>query len=125
MQTILVVDDEPAICVLLERVLSRAGFAVLTAGCGCDAITISQAHRGEIALLVTDTTLPGMTGWNLARELTRAAPNIPVLFLSGGCSESQFEDPEQSEFLPKPFLMSTFLMEVYYLLTEKGRREVD
>jgi hypothetical protein len=66
-----------------------------------------------------------MTGWNLARELTRAAPNIPVLFLSGGCSESQFEDPEQSEFLPKPFLMSTFLMEVYYLLTEKGRREVD
>jgi DNA-binding response OmpR family regulator len=125
MQTILLVDDEPAIRILLERVLRSAGFAVLAADCGCDAITISRAYRGEIALLITDITLPGMTGWTLARELTRAVPEIPVLFMSGGCVENEFDDPEHSEFLPKPFLISTFLMEVHYLLTDKDRRDVD
>ena len=125
MQTILLVDDEPAIRVLLECVLRKAGFAVLTASCGCEAIRISQAHSREIALLITDITLPGMTGWNLAREFTRVAPDIPVLFMSGGCFENEFDDPDHSEFLPKPFLISTFLMEVQYLLTDKGRRAVD
>jgi CheY-like chemotaxis protein len=124
MQTILIVDDEPVIRTLLEVVLHRAGFAVLTAGCGCEAISISQSHRGEIALLITDITLPGMTGWTLARELIQAEPDMPVLFMSGGCVGASFEDYEHSEFLPKPFALSTLLLEVHHLLTERDPHNV-
>ena len=124
MQTILIVDDEPVIRTLLELVLHRAGFTVLSAGCGCEAISISELHRGEIALLITDITLPGMTGWTLAREMMRADPDIPILFISGGCTQSDFESFGRSEFLAKPFSLSTLLMEVQNLLTEQNPRDV-
>jgi two-component system, cell cycle sensor histidine kinase and response regulator CckA len=124
MQTILIVDDEPVIRALLEIVLHRAGFTVLSAGCGCDAISISQLHPGEIALLITDITLPGMTGWTLARELVQVDPDIPVLFISGGCTQSDFDCFGRAEFLAKPFSLSTLLVEVQNLLTEKNPRNV-
>jgi CheY-like chemotaxis protein len=124
MQTILIVDDEPVIRTLLEVVLQRAGFDVLTAGCGGEAISISQSHRGEIALLITDITLPGMTGWTLAHEIMQTEPDMPVLFISGGCAGTSFDDSGQSEFLPKPFALSTLLMEVRHLLTAKHPHHV-
>jgi two-component system cell cycle sensor histidine kinase/response regulator CckA len=109
---------------LLERVLHRAGFDVLSAGCGGEAISISQSHPGEIALLITDITLPGMNGWTLARKLMQADPDISVLYMSGGCVEWNLDDDEHVEFLPKPFSLSTLLMEVNYLLTERPANEV-
>jgi two-component system cell cycle sensor histidine kinase/response regulator CckA len=124
MQTILVVDDEPAIRMLLEVALDRAGFKVLTAGCGCEAISIWQSHCGEIELLITDITLPGMTGWALARAFMKAAPDIPVLFISGGCVESDFDGNARSEFLAKPFSLAALLIEVNNLLTETDPSEV-
>jgi DNA-binding NtrC family response regulator len=124
MQTILIVDDEPAIRALLEIALHRAGFSVLTAGCGCEAISISESHRGEIALLITDITLPGMTGWSLARAFTQDDPEMPVLFISGGCIESNFDASGRSEFLPKPFLLSKLITEVQTLLTGKSQHQV-
>ena len=123
-QTILIVDDEPIIRWLLELVLHGAGFTVLTAGCGCEAISISESHHGEISLLITDITLPGMTGWTLAREVIEADPGIPVLFMSGGCVEQEFDGYERSEFLAKPFALASLLAEVRNLLREEGPSDV-
>jgi CheY-like chemotaxis protein len=124
METILIVDDEPVIRALLEVVLHRAGFTVLTAGCGREAISISRSHRGEIALLITDITLPGMTGWTLAAEVIKADPDIPVLFISGGCIEADYQECGRSEFLAKPFSLSSLLMEVRTLLAEVESHDV-
>jgi two-component system cell cycle sensor histidine kinase/response regulator CckA len=123
-QTILIVDDEPIILTLLEFVLHSAGFTVLTAGCGGEAISISRSHQGEIALLITDITMPGMTGWTVARKLVEADPDIPVLFMSGGCVDSDFDGCGRSEFLAKPFSLDSLLAEVRSLLTAEDPRDV-
>jgi CheY-like chemotaxis protein len=119
MQTILIVDDEPVIRTLLELVLHRAGFSVLTAGCGCEALSVSQSHHGEIALLITDITLPGISGWKVAEELLESEPNIPVLYISGGCLESGTPACGRSQFLSKPFSLSTLVSQVRDLLINK------
>lgn len=117
---ILIVDDEPIIRALLEVVLQQAGFRVLTAGSGGDAIAISQSHQGEIELLITDITLPGMNGWALARTLVEDDPDLAVLFMSGGCDESELDQYERSEFLAKPFSLVRLLAEVRNLVCQES-----
>jgi CheY-like chemotaxis protein len=71
--TILVVDDEPAICKLVGLALEQEGFQVLRAENGFDAIGLSESHSGEIDLLVSDVTMPGMDGPTLAGKLLEVA----------------------------------------------------
>ncbi|SPE59972.1 putative Histidine kinase [Verrucomicrobia bacterium] len=69
-ETILLVEDEPAVRLLTRRTLERHGYRTLEAGNGEEAIAIWQEHRGEVALLLTDLVMPeGMTGQQLARRL--------------------------------------------------------
>ena len=121
---ILIVDDEPTIRALLALVLHEAGFLVLTAENGFDAISLSRSHRGEIGLLITDITLPGMNGWALAREVVAAEPGLPVLFMSGGCVESELNGYGRSEFMAKPFSLPSLVTEVRNLLKEGRSHEV-
>ena len=66
-ETILVVEDEPAVLTLLERVLSGAGYVVVTASSGVEALAVTATRSGDIHLLVSDAVMPGMTGLELAR----------------------------------------------------------
>jgi signal transduction histidine kinase/CheY-like chemotaxis protein len=82
-ETLLVVDDEPSILEIAARVLRRAGYTVLTAKEPAEAIAVAAAHRGEIALLLTDVVMPGSDGRTFVEELRRARPGIAVLYMSG------------------------------------------
>jgi PAS domain S-box-containing protein len=83
-ETILVVEDETAVCMLVARVLSDAGYAVLTAESAAQALQLVDSHQGPLHLLLTDVVLPrGLQGPDLARELTARRPGLPVLFMSG------------------------------------------
>ena len=82
-ETILLVEDEDGVRVLAERVLSRAGYRVLTASRGSDALAIASRHGGAIELLLTDVVMPQMTGPELARRLAELRPMMRVLFMSG------------------------------------------
>ena len=104
--TVLVVDDEAAVRHTTRRLLERAGFTVLDAPGGEDALRSAASHPGPIDLLVTDVVMPRMTGPELASQLVRDRPNTPVLFVSGYSRESDFEgtvDEMESSFLHKPF----------------------
>src|SRR5260370_36151839 len=83
--TILVVDDEPVIRKLIGLALEHEGFHVLSAESGPDAISLSESHRGEIDLLLTDVTMPGMDRATLAGKLRAADPDMPVRLVSGYC----------------------------------------
>ena len=61
-ETILVVEDEQAVRQLTVRMLERIGYQVLTAATGAEAVELSQAHPGYIALLLTDVVMPSMSG---------------------------------------------------------------
>lgn len=85
--TVLVADDEPMVRRVAVQVLQRAGYRVLEACDGVDALAISRRHDGEIALLLTDVVMPRLAGPALAAELRRERPGIGVLFMSGFAEE--------------------------------------
>jgi nitrogen-specific signal transduction histidine kinase len=88
-ETILLVEDEPTVRRLTKKTLERHGYRTLEACNGEEAIAIWQEHRGEVALLLTDSVMPGgMTGQQLARRLREDNPRrLKVIFTSGYSAE--------------------------------------
>ena len=82
-ETVLVVEDEPALCEVARRTLDAAGYRVLTAASGDEALLIFAEHVGDIHLLLTDVVMPRMSGRALAQELTKRRPTLKVLYMSG------------------------------------------
>jgi CheY-like chemotaxis protein len=79
--TVLVVDDEPEIREIAEAILSMAGYRVLTAANGQEAIQIIAAK--PVDLLFTDIRLPGMDGFDLATRAKRSQPDLRVVYSTG------------------------------------------
>jgi two-component system cell cycle sensor histidine kinase/response regulator CckA len=82
-ETLLVVDDEDALRDVAGRILSGAGYHVLAAGGGTQALEVAALHEGTIDLLVSDVVMPGMLGKELAERLVDARPDTRVLYMSG------------------------------------------
>jgi PAS domain S-box-containing protein len=82
-ETIMLVEDEPAVRVMTSRVLQEYGYNVVEAGGGHQALELLERERGRFDLLVTDVILHGMDGPALARRVAEFRPDLPVLFISG------------------------------------------
>ncbi len=82
-RTVLVVDDFEDVRDLVQFILEQEGCQVLSAGDGPSAIEVMRRHEGPIDVLVTDATLPGMDGFELARLVALERPEVAVLFMSG------------------------------------------
>jgi PAS domain S-box-containing protein len=82
-ETILLVEDEEDVRKLAVRVLERQGYKVLEAAQGSDALLICEQHEGPTHLMVTDMVMPGMSGRELAENLSSLHPEIKVLYMSG------------------------------------------
>jgi PAS domain S-box-containing protein len=82
-ETVLVVEDDPAVRRVATRVLKGAGYTVLTANGGQQALALLKAHPGPVHLVLTDMVMPGMSGQELAARLGAERPNQNVLFTSG------------------------------------------
>jgi PAS domain S-box-containing protein len=82
-ETILLVEDEPAVRRVAARVLKAQGYHLLEAGNGIEAARVTQEHQGEIHLLLTDVVLPGIGGREVAEQARAVRPTIKVLFASG------------------------------------------
>jgi CheY-like chemotaxis protein len=99
--------------------LELAGFQVLTANSGADAISRWLSRRDQIDLLITDMSMPWIDGPLLARCLTKDEPDFAVLFISGEHDTSRLGEFKNSGFLGKPFSPSTLVTEVNRLLKRK------
>ncbi|MCA9673661.1 MAG: response regulator [Myxococcales bacterium] len=82
-ERVLLVEDEPAVRAMTERILRRAGYQVIAAGNGDEALQACRDAQPPIALLLTDIVMPGLTGQALADLVTVAQPGVKVLFMSG------------------------------------------
>jgi two-component system cell cycle sensor histidine kinase/response regulator CckA len=82
-QTILVADDEDGLRQAVTRVLTGAGYHVLAAPNGQEALALAEHHDGVIHALLTDVAMPAMNGRELAEALRRTRPDTPVLYMSG------------------------------------------
>ncbi|HTV51063.1 MAG TPA: response regulator [Steroidobacteraceae bacterium] len=103
-ETVLLVEDEERLRRITAEILKRAGFNVLQAGEGDEALAICANHSGVIDLLLTDVVMPRMNGRQLAERVREMLPGIKVLFSSGytgGVLEGEL--PVGAAFLQKPF----------------------
>ena len=105
-ETILMVEDEPAILEIGQRILSGLGYRVLAASTPDEALTVATAHEGTVDLLLTDVVMPGMNGRELARHLREVEPGLACLYMSGYTTnviahQGMLEDGVH--FIQKPF----------------------
>ena len=111
---ILYVEDEPAISELALVALEDAGYAVAVFASGAEAITDIDARAADFAALVTDIDLGALpNGWEVARHAREVAPNLPVIYVSGG---SAGDWPAQgvpgSVMLTKPYALAQLVVAV-------------
>ena len=82
-ETVLIVEDEPAMREVTRRILSRSGYHVIVAASGHEAIEIAARHTGDIDVLLTDVVMPRMLGKEAAERIRALRPGVKVLFMSG------------------------------------------
>jgi PAS domain S-box-containing protein len=82
-ETVLLVEDEPAMLKMTTRMLESQGYTVLAASTPGEAIRLAQEHIDEIRLLMTDVVMPGMNGRDLAKTVLASHPLLKCLFTSG------------------------------------------
>jgi CheY-like chemotaxis protein len=105
-ETVLLAEDEPAVCDLVRAILTARGYTVLPARLPQEAERISETHQGKIDLLLTDVIMPGMSGAELSKRIAMRIPGIKVLFMSGYIDDSvmrQGISENETAFLQKPF----------------------
>jgi two-component system cell cycle sensor histidine kinase/response regulator CckA len=118
--TVLLVEDEPTVRSVARRILTGAGYRVLAAANGEQALSLVAAHDGPIDLLLTDVVMAGFDGLELARRLQTIRPHLRTLFMSGYSRHHALPRDEPSAgvgFLAKPFTYESLLGKVVDLLT--------
>jgi hypothetical protein len=111
---ILVAEDEERVRLLTSRILKDAGYAVLEARDGEEALRLAGENLGAVDLLVTDVVLPQMSGTELARRLHEKRADLPVLFMSGYADslDRYGLTSDSIAFLQKPFTPRDLLAQV-------------
>jgi CheY-like chemotaxis protein len=120
--TILFVDDEAALAQVAETILTRLGYTVTTCTNSQEALATFQASPDQFDLVITDQTMPGLTGENLAKALRQIRPDLPIILCTGF---SHVMTPEKAQglqldaFLMKPLTMRGLGQAVQCVLTRR------
>ncbi len=121
-ETILLVDDEELIRDLGERILSKVGYKVLTAGNGLEALEVYRKKKPEVSLVILDLIMPEMGGDRCLEEFLKIDPGAKVLIASGYSAKGRTEDLIQAGakgFIGKPFTKNAMLKAIRRVLDEK------
>ncbi len=106
-ETLLLVEDDPAVRRSTRRLLQRIGYHVLTADSGAEALEMSdQGALRDVAAIVTDVLMPNMGGPELAAELRLRHPELGILFISGYCRDDGWSEDALGQLLRKPFSLA-------------------
>jgi two-component system, cell cycle sensor histidine kinase and response regulator CckA len=123
-ETILVVEDDPALRALSERVLEGNGYTVLLARNGVEALAIASGHAGRIDMVATDVVMPKMNGRPLVEKLLETREEMRVLFMSGYTDDEVMRRgviDGRTAFLQKPFTPAQLAKKVREVLDQNGQ----
>ena len=120
-ETVLLVEDEPALLTMGKAILEQLGYRVLAAGMPSEAMELAAAHANEIRLLLTDVVMPEMNGRDLAERMQGLYPNMKTLFMSGYTIDVIAHRGVLDDgvaFIQKPFSMKDLAVKVGAALKE-------
>jgi two-component system, cell cycle sensor histidine kinase and response regulator CckA len=123
-ETVLVVDDDAPIRVLVSDILRRLGYRVLTAEHAEAALDTAREHRESLRLVITDVVMPGRSGLDLAKELNQTMPQVAVLFMSGHPERvlaANGRPVPPASFLQKPFALDVLALRVRQALDRPAK----
>jgi two-component system, cell cycle sensor histidine kinase and response regulator CckA len=115
--TILLVEDEQPVLNFLKRLLSGAGYTVLTAADGEEGLRLFRERADAIHLVITDVVMPKMWGPRMIGRLREISPGVKVLYVSGYTAEVALEDLD-APFLSKPIQSDEFLEKIRRILQD-------
>lgn len=118
-ETVLVVDDDPAIRRLVADTLQPLGYRILDAPCGEDALEVAQQYCDDIGLLLTDVIMPGMDGKALSIQFSGKCPKAKVVFMSGytdNVLSGRGEFDSNVNYIQKPFSPTQLARELRLVL---------
>jgi PAS domain S-box-containing protein len=124
-ETILLVEDEQALREVTRRILIAAGYDVLLATDGLDALEVAEAHAGQIDMLLSDVIMPQLNGPHLAERLLARQPSLRVLLMSGFAQpilDSGGHLADGVALIEKPFSGAALLAKVAQILERPGAR---
>jgi CheY-like chemotaxis protein len=112
-ETILLADDEPLVRAVMIRALERAGYVVIAASSGSEAIKLCREHD-TIDLALLDVIMPDFTGPEVYARISEFRPGLPILFASGhsDASREAHRIPEHATLLSKPFAIEELLAQI-------------
>ena len=125
-ETLLIADDDPGVRRVLEKTLEGAGYVVITAADGAQAVELFARHHAEIALVILDMVMPTMIGTEVVARMLEYAQPRAVLFVSGylgGTLNHDFDVRVPTWLLAKPWRRETLLERVRSVLDELAARE--
>lgn len=111
---ILVVDDEAGVRIMVARMLSLCGYAVVSAQSGEEALAIVREYAAPIDLVLTDVRMPEMTGPEMVEKLQQLRPGIRVMYMSAYSRDVLPPGVQDTDipFLNKPFTMRTLALSI-------------
>lgn len=123
---ILFVEDEADLTLIVADTLKEQGYEVVTASNGIQGLERFKSDGADI--IVADVMMPGMDGFNMAREIRRLSPDVPLLFLT---AKSTIDDIEEgfeigaNDYLKKPFELRELIIRIKALLRRYGKSRND
>jgi CheY-like chemotaxis protein len=120
-ETILIVEDEEMLRTLTRRWLELAGYKVLTAASGDEAMVTLDRHDGPVHLVLTDVVMPGISGRELAERLLVSHPGLKILYTSGYTDDVILRHgllDRNTHFISKPFSLKDLTSKVREVLDD-------
>jgi len=126
-ETILIVEDEPALLDIATSILTAAGYTILATTDPLEAMTLANEHHGSIQLLLTDVIMPKMNGPELGKQLTKKRSELKILYMSGYPQDNLKQQENHTsglQLLEKPFSAVTLTRKIREILDRdrEGRR---
>ena len=120
-RTVLLIDDEPVVRVVVGRLLEEWGFKVVEAEHGKTGLQLARKLNGSLSMVITDLAMPHMDGYEFAKAFRELYPSVPILFMTGKCPSNLLGGfaGGREQLLFKPFDPDTFLEAVARLLESR------
>jgi len=120
--TVLVVDDDNGVQLVVRRALTAKGYGVIVASSGADALRLFEQHGSSLDLIVMDVTMPHMSGIEALRQIRATGSDVPTVLSSGYSVELITDDsPEFFAFLQKPYDIPQLLNAVASAIASRAR----